>query len=215
MARAGAQHPVHLGPETLQQVKGYERLDGTGEAPAVDPAGPPAVQQLLRQGQGQGYLLVPGVTRGDHVLEEAPAGEAGITDQRQKGQEVPGAQGLHLPLHPQVVLVDVDGPEDRPVPDLGPDLGQTGVKVRLRHLPEDLFAEAGADLPQLGGDGGVLVRQVRVVRAAVDDAQGITGGGEIEVHPLHHRCGVVLEVHGDHGPTEEAIWSSRPLGLPK
>ena len=66
----------------------------------------------------------------------------------------------------------MDGVKDRPVAALPAQRGQGGIKVRLRHLSKHAFSEVGADLFQLTGYSGVLIRQVRVVRAAVDDAEG-------------------------------------------
>ena len=164
----------------------------------MDAAGPPSPQQPLAQGQGQGHLLVVGISGGDHVLQVPPAGEARGPDQGQKRAKVVSPQGLHLLLHPPILLVDVDGPQRGPVPGLPAQHRQGRVKLALRNLPENALAEVGADLPQLPGYGGVFVRQIRVVRAAVDDAQSMAGGGEVEVHPLHRRVGVVLEINRHH-----------------
>ena len=97
-----------------------------------------------------------------------------------------------------VVVVDVHGPEHGPVPSLPPQDWESRQKLLLRHLAQDALAEVGADLLELPGHGGVLAGEVGVVRAAVDDAKGVAGSGEVEVHPLHHGVGVVLEVDGHH-----------------
>ena len=44
----------------------------------------------------------------------------------------------------------------------------------------------GADFLQFSGNGGVLVGQVRMAGTGVDDAQGVTAGGEIKIHRLDH-----------------------------
>ena len=103
--------------------------------------------------------------------------------------------------------------ENGPVAGLLPKSGQGGVKVLLRDLPQDALAKVGADFFQLTGDGGVLVRQVRVVRAAVDDAQGVSGGGEVEVDLLHYRVVVVGEIDGHHAAHRGAHLVQQSAGL--
>ena len=46
MAGAVPQDALHLRLEGFQQIQGHKSLDGTGKAAAVDPAGPPAIQQF-------------------------------------------------------------------------------------------------------------------------------------------------------------------------
>ena len=66
----------------------------------------------------------------------------------------------------------------------GADLAQTGEKGVLIHFAQYGLAEDGGDGLHLARDGGVLVGQVGVVGAAVDDAQGVAKGREIELQML-------------------------------
>src|SRR5699024_4598813 len=58
-------------------------------------------------------------------------------------------------------------------------------------------AADGGHRPAVGGDGGVLVGQVGVVGARVQDAQGKAGFGEVHLHRLDHGGGRVGKVDGD------------------
>ena len=74
MAHPRPQNSVHLCAEGVQHIQGDKRLDGSGEAAAVDPAGPPAAQQPLGEAKSQRYFLALLVPGGDDVLQIPPAG---------------------------------------------------------------------------------------------------------------------------------------------
>ncbi len=109
------QNLLHPGLEALQHIQGHKGLDGPGKSAAVNPAGPPAIQQTLRCRQSHGHLLMLLVPGGNHVLQIPPAGEAGQADLSQEGGEIIPAKGGNLLLYPAVFIIDMDGPQDRPV----------------------------------------------------------------------------------------------------
>ena len=74
-------------------------------------------------------------------------------------------------------------------------LRNPGVEVRLVDLGQHFFAELGADRLQFSGNGGIFIGQIGMTGLAVNDAQGMTAGGEIEVHRVNHRVVLVQEVN--------------------
>ena len=73
-------------------------------------------------------------------------------------------------------------PHNRPIAAGFPEFGDGGVKFLLGNFRGHFPAQAIADFLQLSGNGRVFIGQVGVICSGVDDAQGVAGGGEIEVH---------------------------------
>ena len=194
MAGTLAQGCVHAGHKLFQNVHGNEGLDGAGEAAAVDTVSAPAVKVMLSQTQGHGHILMQLVACGNHVLQVHPAGAAALLDQLQEALEIALFQRCHLLGHPGVLLVEVDAAHDGPVAAGFAQLGDTGIEVLLVDLGQDLLAELGGNGLDLAGNGGILVGQVRMVGAGVDDAQGMAGGGEVEAQGTDHGVFLVEEV---------------------
>ena len=169
----------------------------------MDPAGPASAQEAFAEGQGQGHGLLRHCPGRGHVLEIAPGGKAGGPHQGQIGVEVPGPQGVPHGQDPAVFVVDMHGPEHRPVPADPAQLRQAGQEVRLRHLGQHGFAEDSAEGLQLSGNGGVLPCQVRVARAAVDDEQGVARRLQVQLQLLHHGGVGVGKAH-EGGPAHGA-----------
>ena len=155
------QDVLHGRPELLRLVQGHIGLGCTSEAAPVDPAGAPARQELFAEGQGQGHGLLRSLARRGDVLEETPGGKAGLPHQAQVAVKVPGLQSIPHGGHPAVFGIDVKGAEHGPVAAGRPELRQAGEKRRFGDLRQDLLAEAGAEGPQLLGNGGVFAGQVR------------------------------------------------------
>ena len=115
MAGSLAQNGIDAGPETFQNLKGHEGLDGSGKAAAMDPVSALALQIVLTQGKTQGNVLMLGVTGGDDILQIHIGGVAALLDQLQKALEIALPQRRHLLGHPGVLLIEVNGPQHRPV----------------------------------------------------------------------------------------------------
>ena len=54
-----------------------------------------------------------------------------------------------------------------------------------------------------------------MIRAAVDDTQGMTRGGKVKVDPLHHRAVRVLEVNEYHSANAGSGLIHQAAGLSK
>ena len=107
----------------------------------------------------------------------------------------------------------MDGPQHRPVSGLQPQSRQGSIKVLFRNLPQDILAEVGADFLQFPGNRGVLIGEIRVVGAAVDNAQGVAGGPKIIVHPFHNGIGIILEINGNHAAHRRSHLIQQAAGL--
>ena len=208
-----AQSRIQSAAELLQQIKGHEGLDGAGKAAAVDPVSAAALKIVLAQGQGHSHILMLDVTGGDDILQVHIGGMAALLYKGQEFVKIPFPQSLDLLRHPGVVLINVDGPQDRPVRAALPKGGDGGVEFRLRHLGQDLLAKVGADLLQFPGDGSIFVGQVGVAGLAVDDAQSVTAGAEIEVYRLDHGVVFVTEVNGHQVAYSRGGLVHKPTGL--
>ena len=194
MAGSLAQNGIDADPETFQDLKGHEGLDGSGKAAAMDPVSALALEIVLAQGKTQGNVLMLGVTGGDDILQIHIGGVAALLDQLQEALEIALPQRRHLLGHPGVLLIEVNGPQDRPVRADLPQCRDGSKEFLLVDLGQDLLAKVGTDLLQLPGNGGILIRQVRMAGLAVDDAQGMAAGREIKIHRLD-----------DGMPTAEAV----------
>ena len=162
----------------------------------MDPAGAPPLQETGGQGQAQGKLLVPCAAGGHHILQIEPGGAAGLVHQLQEAGKIFGFQSLHLQRDPAVVVKEVHGAQDGPVTGSGADLFQTGVEGVLVHLPQMLLAENGAHGLHFPGNRGILIRQIRMICAGIDDAEGVAAGGKVKVQRLHHGMGSIGKVDG-------------------
>ena len=151
---------------------------------------------MLAQSQRHRHVLVGLVACGNDVLQIHIGRIAALLHQAQESIKVPRLQRRHLLGHPGVLLVEVDGPQYRPVTAGFPKRRHPGIEVLLVDLGQDLLAELGADRLQFAGDGGVFVGQVRVAGLAVDDAQGMAAGGKVKVHRLDDRMVLVQEIDG-------------------
>ena len=127
MAGTGTQDPVHSSPELLQQIQRHKRLDGAGKTTAVDTACAPPAQQALTQSQRHRHFLVVGISCRYHILQHTPAGEAGLCDQSQEGVKITFPQSLHLTGYPTVIIIDMDSPQDSPIPRLQPESRQSSL----------------------------------------------------------------------------------------
>ena len=77
-----------------------------------------------------------------------------------------------------------------------------------------LPAEEGCYRLHLSRDGRRTPRSRSAWSApGIHDAKGITLGRQVHRPGLHHRGGRIGKVDGHRAPTDEAVWSIRPLGL--
>ena len=141
--------------------------------------------------------MLDGTGRRD-VLQIHPGAAAGFRNETQEGVKVPLPERLGLPLHPLVLLIEMNGSEDRSVRYPVPQFRQRSKEIRLRDVPQNFFPKECADPFHLTRDGGVFLRQIRMVSAAVDDAQGVTRSGKVMVDPLHHRAVRVMKIDEHH-----------------
>ena len=87
------------------------------------------------------------------------------------------------------------GPEHRAIPELLPQGRNIPVKVRFRHLRQYFFSEVARNFPHFHRDCRIFVGQIRMAGPAVDDAQGIAGGGKIEVQGRDHRMIYIAKIN--------------------
>ena len=163
-------------------------MDAEGAAPA---------EQALAQGEGDARGLVDGAAADDDILQIQPGRAPGLPHEGEEAVEVALREGGGHGIDTAVVVVDMDRPQQGAVAGLFAHLGKTRVEFLLRHLAQHLFAEHGADGPELRGDGRVLAGEARVVGLDVDHAQAVAGGGEVEVHGRDDGGGGVFKVDGD------------------
>ena len=151
---------------------------------------------MLAQPQGHRHRLLAHISRGNHILQIHPAGEAGLPDETQEALKIALFQAGNLLRHPAVFVVFVHSPHNRPIAAGFPEFGDGGVKFLLRNFRGHFSAQAIADFLQLSGNGRVFIGQVGVICPGVDDAQGMAGGGEIEVHRPDVRVSLVRKING-------------------
>ena len=90
----------------------------------------------------------------------------------------------------------MEGAEDGAVAYLLAESGSGGDDLLGSNLAEDRLTEVGGHGLHLGGDSGVIVGEVGVVAAGVDDAEVVARGGHVEGQSLDDRGGGVGEVDG-------------------
>lgn len=215
MAAALAEDGFHTGLELIQHLHRHESLHRAGETAAVDADSTLIAQQMLGGSDGHAHFLMLLVACGDDVLQIFPAAAAGLVHEAEEGVEVAIVECSHLLCHTVIVGVDVEGTEDGAVAALPAALGQLCKEGLERHIPQHLAAADSGYGAALSRDGGVLVGQVGVVCAGVEDAEGQTSlekstatGSTTGFAGLAKSMVMML-------PTLEAIWSIRPQGLPK
>lgn len=96
-----------------------------------------------------------------------------------------------------------------------PDLGQVGEKFLLGNLTQNFLAKKAADCPQFIRDGSVLGGQIRVVRTGVQNAKAVAAAVRSREICSTVGCAVSAKSMATTPPTEEAVWSISPQGLPK
>ena len=103
MAGALAGHSLHASHKAAENIQGDKGLNGAGKAASVDPAGSPALQQILCQGQQQGYRLAAALPVVGYILEIHEGGAAGLADMVQEGIEISLFQSVTFQKDPLVV----------------------------------------------------------------------------------------------------------------
>ena len=215
MAAALAEDGFHTGLELVQHLHRHESLHRAGETAAVDADSALIAQQMLGGSDGHAHFLMLLVACGDDVLQILPAAAAGLVHEAEEGVEVAIVECGHLLCHTVIVGVDVEGAEDGAVAALPAALGQLCKEGLERHIPQHLAAADSGYGAALSRDGGVLVGQIGVVCAGVEDAEDQTGLGEVHSHRFHDGLCGAGEVDGDDVAHAGSIWSIRPQGLPK
>ena len=162
--------------EALEFVVWDEGESCAGEAAAMDPAGAPVPQQILRHGQQQGDGLGAALPVVGHILQIHEGGAAGLADIVEKGAEVAPFQGVALQAHPAVVVEEVVGPQHGPVPAGGPHHGQVFAELSVAHIPQYLPAKAGGHLAHLLGDGVGLAVVFKEILCEFNTLYGIEHG---------------------------------------
>ena len=213
VAFARAEQLLHAVFEHGEVRFGHPGLDGAGEAAAVDPDSPHAVQQVLSHAQGQGDGLLPGVVDGPGVLQVEGGGQPGLVYQGQEEVKVPVFEGRGLQICGAVVVIEVHGPEHRPVAALRPQGGKGRLEISRGHVPQDGFTEVSRHRPHLPGDVGVVVGKIAMAGCGVHNAQGKARPAEIVVHPLHNGVGWVVEVNKHRTPHRGAHLVHQAAGL--
>ena len=149
------------------------------------------------------------------VLQILPAAAAGLVHEAEEGVEVAIVECGHLLCYTVIVGVDVEGAEDGAVAALPAALGQLCKEGLERHIPQHLAAADSGYGAALSRDGGVLVGQIGVVCAGVEDAEDQTGLGEVHSHRLYHGLCGAGEVDGDDVAHAGSHLVHQPQGLPK
>ena len=65
-----------------------------------------------------------GIPGGDHILQHRQLERPEAVTSFKNASKSPSA-GPHLALHPAIVLIDVEGPEHRPISGLPPQVGSS------------------------------------------------------------------------------------------
>ena len=165
-------------------------------------------QHLLAEAECQGESLLGDILHGIYVLEVAVGGTAGGQDALKESIHSPiagsdigggdgGLQSGLLGSHAAVLGQEVEGAEDGAVTHGLTKGGNSGDDLLSRHLTEDRLAEVSGYGLHLGGNGGVIVGEVGVVTAGVDDAEVVAGGGHIKGQGLDDRGGGIGKVNSD------------------
>ena len=175
MAAALAEDGFHTGLELVQHLHRHESLHRAGETAAVDADSALIAQQMLGGCDGHAHFLMLLVACGDDVLQILPAAAAGLVHEAEEGVEVAIVECGHLLCHTVIVGVDVEGAENGAVAALPAALGQLCKEGLERHIPQHLAAADSGYGAALSRDGGVLVGQVGVVCAGVQNAQRKAG----------------------------------------
>ena len=111
--------------------------------------------------------------RREDVLQVLNGGQAGAVHDLQKFREISALQGVGLRLRVAVVVVEVQGPQYGSVAAALPGPADPGPEFRLRQLREVSLPEELRHSAHLGGDARVVVGEVGVGGAGVDDAEAV------------------------------------------
>ena len=90
----------------------------------------------------------------------------------------------------------MEGTEDRAIPHGLTEGGNGGDHLLSRDLPQNGLTQVIRHGFHLGGDGGVIVGEIGVVTAGIDDAEVVACGGHIEGQRLDDGCGGIRKVDG-------------------
>ena len=107
------------------------------------------------------------------VLYVHPGAVAGFCYQPQKGVHIVCFQCLGLSIDPFVFPIDMHGSQDCPVRYRFLEFGQCFHEVGFRDLAQVILTKKAAKRFRFPGNGGVFIGQIRMICAAVDDAQVI------------------------------------------
>ena len=180
MAAALAEHGLHIGAEGCERVVRHERQQRPGKAAAVNAAGAAPGQLLFAGSQREGHLLVFPAAGGDDVLQQHPRRVSGLAHTCEEALKIARLQRLHLPLHPAVFVKEVHRAQNGAVARGLAGCLEICVKLRFVHLAQHVSAEYAGHAAHFRGDGGVFVRQIRVVRAGVERAERVAAVREVK-----------------------------------
>ena len=154
----------------------------------------PILQIMLAQCKSDRHILMLRIARGNHILQIHPGGASAFPDKLQEAFKIALFQSRHLLGHSGILLIEVDTPHHRPVAAGLAQFRKSGIKFFLIHPAQNLLPKPGGNSLDLTGDRRVFLRQIRMVRAGIDDAQRVAAGGKIKGNGFDHRLILVVKI---------------------
>ncbi len=176
MTAAVSEHSFHLTPEAGEKIFGNESQQCAGKAAAMDTAGAFAVEQFFCQRQRQRKLLMSGGAVWKNVLQIKLRGEPRTFFHGKENIEIAILQGVPCHEDAAVFIKDMDGAQHSAVSRGGTYFRKPCEKLVFIHITKDRFTEDRGNSSEFFGNGGIIRREIGVVGAAVNDAEGIAVG---------------------------------------
>ena len=152
---------------------------------------------------------------GSDILQIHPGAVAGFIHQLQEGINVVPVQGFDLMFHTVIFLIDMERTQDCAVRYFIAKLRNLLDKILLGNLPQVITAEAAAKLRQLPGDCSILVGEVSMIGAAIDDADTIAIFGQVHIKLQNLRLSGIGKVDIDHAAHRGCHLVHQAAGLAK
>ena len=113
---------------------------------------------------------------------------------RDSAAEIAAREETLLDLFPDSKTEIVESSGNRPVPRRASQLAKLREEIFLRDFGEYGGAKVPSNSAHVAGDRGVLIGEVGMTRAGVNDNERETGVGELHVKPLDDLILIVLEI---------------------
>jgi hypothetical protein len=200
VASAVSEQKLHKSRKALSVGCGNKRLNGARKSAAVNTASARnahACKIFLCQLKCQRKSLLLNVFGGVYVLEELEGGVSGLLDQLEEGFKIVILESLGLYQNSLVFVDEVKRSQNGTVTAVQTYRRHGCDKIVFGYFSEGGLSEEFCNLLHFRRHGGIILVEICVISAGINDAKSIARLGQIELDAFDLGLRGILEIDGD------------------